>query len=230
METIHRRFEDELESVVESVLRLGGMAEQAIARTVEVLQRRDIELAKKVIEEDEAVDLLELQIDQSCVEILARHQLMARDLRVITTLMKVTPDLERIADLAANICNRVIELAKEPIGDMSTDIPSMGLRAQEMLRRVLDAFGQRDADGARHVIAMDDELDRKMELSYRLLISYMLENPKLISGALQLGMVAKAFERMGDQATNIAEMVVYMSEGRVIKHMGDEGLREDAGS
>jgi phosphate transport system protein len=218
MEHTQAHFEEKLESLSELILRLGGLVEEAIGLSVRGLVDRDDELARRVIAGDAKIDELELTIDKACMELLARYQPMARDLRFITTAMKITPDLERIADHAVNISERALELNEEPPLRAMVDIPMMAQRAQEMLRGALDAFVRDDADAARSVIKMDDELDRRMEQVFRVLLSYMLEDPKTVTRALRLTFVAKYFERIGDQATNICEMVVYMSEARMIKH------------
>jgi phosphate transport system protein len=145
--------------------------------------------------------------------------------------MKITPDLERIADHSVNIAERVLELNEEPPLGIVVDMPVMARRAQEMVRGAMDAFVRRDAGIAWEVIAMDDDLDRRMESVFRILLSHMIENPQTISRALRLTFIAKYFERIGDQATNIAEQVVYMSEGRVIKHkVVTPGRAEDSPS
>jgi phosphate transport system protein len=164
------------------------------------------------------VDRFDLEIDQIGMGILGLHQPVARDLRFVITAMKITNDLERIADLCTNVAERAIELNGEPQLKPFIDIPLMARRAQQMVRGALDAFVQRDAAAARAVIAMDDELDHRMEQVFRELLSFMIEDPKTTTRALRLMFVAKYFERMGDQATNIGEQIVFMAEGRVIKH------------
>ena len=221
---MHRHFEDELETLSEKVIRLGGFADEAIGKALAALMDRDTEGAKKVIAADEEADRLEIEIDLLAMEILARHQPIAGDLRFVTTAMKITPDLERIADLAAQVAERAIELNDEPRLAAVIDLPAMAARARLMLRKALDAFVQRDAGLAREVLVLDDELDRRMDQAFRVLLTLMLENAKVITRALRLMMVAKALERMGDQVTNVAEMIVYMAEARVIKHMGDQGI------
>ena len=218
MERTHHRFQDQLDSLSEKLVRLGGLVEQAIGRSVRALVERDSTVAKKVIEDDKSIDALELEIDDVCMELLALQQPMARDLRFIATAMKITPDLERIADHAGNIAERVMEINEEPPLQALVDVPLMAQRAQEMVRLALDAFVRRDADKAWSVIRMDDELDRRMEAVFRVLLSHMLEDPKTITRALRLTFIAKYFERIGDQATNISEQVVYMTEAKVIKH------------
>ena len=219
-------FHEQLEQLAQRVLRLGGLAEDAIGKSVRAWNDRDPDLARQIIAGDEAIDQAELEIDSLCIELLARNQPLAGDLRFITTAMKITPDLERIADHAVNIAERVLELIEEPPLRALVDVPQMAQRAQAMLRGALDAFVRRDAAAAWRVIRMDDELDRRMEQAFRVLLSHMMEDPRTISRALRVTFVAKYFERIGDQATNICEQIVYMAEGRVIKHkIVDEGAR-----
>jgi len=218
MDGTHRHFHDQLDALAAKLLRLGGLVEEAIGLSVRALVERDSDLARRVIQDDKRVDQLELEIDGLCMELLALHQPMASDLRFITTAMKITPDLERIADHAVNISERAIELNAEPPLATVVDMPLMAARAQAMVRGALDAFVRRDARAAQDVIRMDDELDRRMEQVFRVLLSHMLEDPTTISRALRQTFVAKYFERIGDQATNVCELVVFMCEARVIKH------------
>lgn len=218
MERLQRHFEEQLGLLSEKILLMGGLVEEAIGRSVTALVDRDSEVAARVIADDARVDRLEIEIDQIGTAILALQQPMARDLRFVMTAMKITTDLERIADLAVNISERALELNEEPRLKPLIDVPVMARKAQDMVRGALDSFVQRDPDSARRVIALDDELDIRMEQVFRELLSYMMEDPKAISRALRLIFVAKSFERMGDQATNICEQVVYLTEGRVIKH------------
>ena len=211
-------FPEQLEQLSEMIMRMGGLAEEAIGKSVRALTERDSSLAQDVIEQDIEIDRLELEIDEYIVELLARQQPMARDLRFLTTAMKITPDLERIADHAVNLSERALELNEEPALKTLVDIPLMATRAQEMVRGALDAFVRADSDAAWNVIKMDDEMDRRMEQFFRVLLSHMLEDPRTITRALRLTFIAKYFERIGDQATNICEQVVYMAEGKVIKH------------
>ena len=218
MEKAHRHLEDFLEALSEKTLRMGGLVEEAIGRSIRALVERDSALAEQVIREDIEVDRLELEIDKLCMETLALQQPMAKDLRFITTAMKITTDLERIADLAVNVSERTRELNAEPQLKPYIDLPVMARRAQQMVHGSLEAFVQRDSEMARRVLLMDDELDRRMEQMFRELLSYMIEEPQTISRALRLTFIAKYFERIGDQATNICEQVVYMKDARVIKH------------
>jgi phosphate transport system protein len=218
MDRIPRHFEEQLDILSEKILVLGGLVEEAIGKSVSALVDRNSDLARQVIADDVNMDRLELEIDALCMEMLALQQPFARDLRFVTTAMKITTDLERIGDLAGNISERAIELNEEPQLKPFIDIPLMARRAQEMVRGALDAFVQRDPQRAREVIRMDDDLDERMEQIFRELLSFMLESPNTITRALRLTFVAKYFERIGDQATNVCEQVVYMTEGRVIKH------------
>lgn len=221
MERTHRHFEDQLDAIYEKLLHLGGLVEEIIGKSVRSLVDRDSDLAREVIRKDRDIDGLELELDEACIELLALHQPMARDLRFVTTAMKITTDLERIGDHAVNIAERAIELNEQPRLKPLIDIPLMAKTAQEMVHGALDAFVHRDADAARAVCAMDDSLDTRMEQVFRELMSYMAEDPHTITRAMRLSFVAKYFERIGDQATNICEQVVYMAEARVIKHGAD---------
>jgi phosphate transport system protein len=223
MEHTSVQLPEQLELLSEMILRLGGLAEDAIGKSVRALIDRDSELARQVIDGDARVDALELEIDDLCVEILARHQPMARDLRFVATAMKITPDLERIADHSVNVAERALELNDEPPLVAPVDMPLLAGRAQQMVRGAMDAFVRHDAKAALDVIRMDQELNQRMEQVFRVLLSYMLDDPRTISRALRMTFVAKYFERIGDQATNICEQIVYMSEARVIKHkaLGD---------
>jgi len=218
MASRQRHFDEKLEQLRTKILVMGGLVEEAIGASLEALVERDSQRAKHVIESDEEIDRVELEIDQLCMETLALQQPMARDLRFITTAMKITTDLERIGDLAVNVSERAIELNEEPQLKPWIDIPIMARRAQEMVHGALDAFVQGDPGAATRIIAMDDDLDRRMEQIFRELLSFMIENPATTTRALRLTFIAKYLERIGDQATNICEQVVYMREGRVIKH------------
>jgi phosphate transport system protein len=218
MEKSQQYFPEQLELLSEKVLRLGGLVEETIGNSVRALIERDSALAEEVLRGDRTIDKAELEIDDLCMELLARYQPMARDLRFVATAMKITPDLERIADHAVNISERALELNEEPPLKALVDIPLMATLAQQMVRGALDAFVREDAEAAWAVIKSDDELDRRLEQVFRVLLSHMLEEPKTISRSMRWILVAKAFERIGDQATNICEQVVYMSEARVIKH------------
>lgn len=223
---MERHFEQHLETLGGMVQRLGGLVEQAIGKSVRALVVRDDDLAQDVIREDSAIDQFELDIDQFAMEALARYQLAARDLRFVITALQITSDLERMGDHAANIAHRALELNAEPPLKPLVDIPQMARGAQDMVRGALDAFVNRDGREARLVIPRDEELDQRMETIFRELLSYMLEDPRTIRRAIRLTFLAKELERIGDRAINICEEVVYMAEGKVIKHSGPAGEDE----
>jgi len=216
-----RHFDREIEELKELLLRMGAMVEEQINESIRALLERDSAVAQRVIDADSDVDRMELVIDQHTIELIATMQPAAVDLRFVATAMKITPDLERIADLAVDVCERAIELNAEPPLKPLMDIPRLARIAQDMVRQSLDAFVRRDATLAREVIARDDEVDRLTEQSFRELLTYMLEDSKNISRAIRLTFIGKYFERIADGATNICEMVVYLVEGKVIKHSNE---------
>jgi len=230
VEKLGRHFEKEIERVKEIILRMGSLVEASVGQAMDALVRRDPDLARQVLREDEAIDQLELEIDGHCFDIIALHQPAARDLRFIVTALKIAPEIERIGDLAGNISERAIELSDEAQLKAYISVPRMAEIAQEMVRDALDAFVRQDAEAARAVIARDDQLDVYMEQIFRELLSYMLEDPRTITRALRLMMVAKYLERIGDGATNVCEMVVYLAEGHVIRHGGIHPAAERNGS
>ena len=197
------------------------MVEDQIHDSIRALLERDTAVAQQVIDRDSAIDQMELEIDQHTIELIAIMQPAAADLRFVAAAMKITPELERIADLAVDVCERAIELSTEPQLKAIAHIPRLARIAQDMVRQALDAFVRRDAALAREVIARDDEADALTEDSFRALLTYMLEDPRNISRAIRMTFIGKYFERMADGATNICEMVVYLAEGKVIKHSND---------
>jgi phosphate transport system protein len=216
-----RHFDRDIELLKEQLLRMGAMVEDSINESIRALLERDTQLAERVVANDSAIDQLELEIDQHTIEMIAKMQPAAVDLRFVATVMKITPELERIADLAVDVCERAIELNAEPPLKPLIDIPRLARNAQEMVRLALDAFVRRDAALAREVILRDDEVDMMTEQSFRELLTYMLEDSRNISRAIRLTFVGKYFERMADSATNICETVVYLVEGKVIKHSNE---------
>ena len=216
-----RHFDRDIEHLKELLLRMGAMVEDAMAESIRALLERDTAIAERVIANDTAIDQMELEVDAHTVELIAKMQPAAVDLRFVTTSMKITPELERIADLAVDVCERAIELNREPPLKPLIDIPRLARIAQEMVRQSLDAFVRRDAALARIVIARDDEVDMLTEQSFRELLTYMLEDSRNISRAIRLTFIGKYFERIADGATNICEMVVYLAEGKVIKHSNE---------
>jgi phosphate transport system protein len=215
---MHRHFDEDIDELKDLLLRMGATVEDAISQSIRALLERDTAMAEEVIRRDDEIDRMEIEIDQKTVELIAKMQPTATDLRFVATIMKITPELERIADLAQDVCERVIELNREPPLKAYNFIPRLAQDAQVMVRQALDAFVRGDAELARAVIARDDSIDQQTEESFRELLTYMLEDPRNISRAIRLTFIGKYFERMADGATNICEMVVYLVEGKVIKH------------
>jgi phosphate transport system protein len=216
-----RHFDRDIEELKDLILRMGALVEDSMTQAIRALLDRDTALAERVIAADDAIDRMELEIDEHTIELIAKMQPTAVDLRFVATAMKITPELERIADLAVDVCERAIELNREPALKPLIDIPRQAAIAQEMVRQSLDAFVRRDAVLARTVIARVDEVELLTEQSFRELLTYMLEDSRNISRAIRLTFIGKYFERFADGATNICEMVVYLVEGKVIKHANE---------
>jgi len=215
---IQRHFDEELAELKTMLLRMAGKAEDQIDKALTALVTRDSALARQVIERDHEINALDVEIDEESIRLLALHQPAARDLRLVTTAMKIATELERISDLAENVCERAIELNEEPQLKPYIDIPMMGNMARMMVKQSIDAFVKDDAVLARKVLTDDDFVDDLMEQLFRELLSYMIEDTRTISRAIRLSFIAKYLERMADHATNIAELVVYLVEGKIIRH------------
>jgi phosphate transport system protein len=214
-----KAYEEELAQLRTHILEMGGLVEDQIAQATRALTERDQATAHATIERDHTVNRLDVEIDDLCIKLLALRQPAARDLRLITTALKITTDLERIGDLATNIAERAIELGTELPIKPYIDLPRMGEVARDMVHRSLDAFVREDADLALSVCASDDRLDDLHAQLFRELLSFMVEDPKTITRAMRLLFVSKALERVGDHATNIAEMVIFLVKGRSIRHL-----------
>ncbi len=197
---------------------MGALVESQIRQSLTALVDRNEELAQQVIQNDHHVNTMDVEVDEVCLELLALHQPAARDLRFITTAMKISTELERMSDLAENICERAIELNEEPQLKPYIDIPLMAERAIKMVRESLDAFVRWDSGLARKVLDDDDSVDNLNEQIFRELLSFMIENPQTISRAIRLSFISKYIERIADHATNVAELIVYMVEGKIIRH------------
>jgi phosphate transport system protein len=215
---MYRHFHEELDTLKQTLLAMGGLVEDQIRRVMSALLQGDDILAQEVIERDQEVNAYDVEVDETCVNLLALHQPAASDLRFITTTMKIVTDLERIGDQAVNIAQRVLELNREPQLKPYIDLPRMAERAQRMVKESLDAFVRRDTQSARRVRAEDAEVDALREQIFRELLTYMMEDPRTIPRAIRLILISRFLERIGDHATNIAEMVVYMVEGKMIRH------------
>jgi len=202
----------------DQVLLMGGEAENAVDRAMRALVERDSELAEQVLADDDQIDALELQSDQTCVRVLAQQTPGAQELRLVITAIKITPILERIADHACNIARAALDLNNEPQLKPYIDLPRMSRLAREMLRHSLDAFADADANAARRVLGQDDEIDRLYDRIFHHLLDHMSRDPAAAGRAARLLLVAKHLERIGDYVTDICELIVYMTEARVIKH------------
>jgi phosphate transport system protein len=218
-----RHFDEELSDLKTKLLRMAAQAEDQIDKALTALVTRDSALAREVIERDHLVNALDVEIDEESIRLLALHQPAARDLRLVTTAMKIATELERISDLAENVCERAIELNEEPQLKPYIDIPTMGNMARMMVKQSIDAFVKNDSALARKVLADDDYVDDLMEQIFRELLSFMIEDARTITRAIRLSFIAKYLERMADHATNIAELVVYLVEGKIIRHTNPTG-------
>src|ERR1700693_259881 len=215
----NRQYEEELRAVRGNLLKMGGWVERQIAEAIEALVNRDTVKAREIIARDAEVNRMDTEMDERCVRLLALHQPTASDLRFITTGLKITTDLERIGDNAVNICERSLELNEVPQLKPYIDLPRMAEIAQSMVKDSIDAFMRDDTDLADQVIARDDEVDLLNYQVYRELLSYMAEDPHTIVSATRLLFISKYLERIADHATNIAEMVTYMVQGKMIRHV-----------
>jgi phosphate transport system protein len=213
-----RHFDEELKELKEKILRMGGLVEDQIRGAIRALTERDSALARQIIENDLRVNALDVEVDEDCLRLLALHQPAARDLRFVTTTMKISTELERMSDLAENICERAIELNEEPQLKPYIDLPRMGNWTLRMVKESLDALVNQDTALARKVCADDDFVDNLTEQLFRELLSFMIENPQTISRAIRLTFIGKYIERIADHATNMAELVVYLVEGKIIRH------------
>jgi phosphate transport system protein len=220
-----RHYEQELQQLKEKLLLLGGKVEEMIASAMRSLLSRDSGLARGVIASDREVDSAELEVDHLCLNLLALRQPAASDLRFIATALKIVTDLERIGDLAVNIAERSIELNEEPPLKPYIDIPRLASAAAGMVKQALDAFVQRDPALAREVLEADSAVDDLNVQLFRELLTYMIEEPKNVTRALRITFIAKYLERVADHATNIAQMVIFMCEGRDVRHPGVQTTR-----
>jgi phosphate transport system protein len=223
MSKMERPFDEELKLLKEKLLEMASRAEEQIALAVRGLKDREEKLACQVLEREAAVNLLDIEIDEMAMRLLALRQPMAADLRFITSAMKIGSDLERIGDLAVNIAERTMDLLKSPQLKPLIDIPRMAQMAQDMVRDALSAFIGGDDKLAKEVCERDDRVDQLNDQVFRELLTYMMQDSGTISRAVDLILVGRHLERIADHATNIAEDVIYMVRGRTIKHHAEEG-------
>ncbi len=216
---MERHFDQELEDLKNDLLKMGVMAEEAIFASVEALKKLDPEKAKNVINKDKFIDDMENVIDEKCLDLSALRQPMASDLRFIAMVSKISTDLERIADLAVDISQRVLELAGKPLLKPLIDIPRLTDIAQKMTKDAINAFVNKDADLAGKVILLDNEADKLRDLVQKELIEdFITKDPSTAPRAVPLLLIARHLERICDHATNIAEDVIYMVKADIVKH------------
>ncbi len=212
-------FDNELRNLKARVLKLSSMVETSIRNSVRSLVERDTGLAGEVIKKDRQINAIEVEIDEECIRLIALRQPKAGDLRFITTVMRIITDLERIGDLAEDISERAIELSEEPPLKPYIDIPRMAEIAEGMLRDALEALIKGNTKLAVNVIKRDDEVDMLNLQVFNELLFFMIQDPTNVSRATRITYVSKYLERIADHATNIAEMVIYMVEGKIVRHM-----------
>ena len=215
---MERRLDQDLDRVRQMLLRMAGMVEGMVAKATQSLLERRTQLSLDVIEGDRDVDHLEIEIDEVCHSILGRKQPTAVDLRFLVAVMKINSDLERIGDSAVNIAQSVEQLNEQPPLKPYIDLPRLSQLVQDMVRKSLDAFVRRDTALATEVLGSDDAVDGLYKQIFRELLTYMIEDPKTVSRALHLLLIARNMERIADHATNIAEDVIYYVEGRDVRH------------
>jgi len=218
VERVTRHFQEELEQLKTRLLEMGGLAEENVRLAVQGLVDRDRSVIERILVGDEPVNRLHIEIDNRCFKLFALYQPMAADLRTIVAALKINTDLERVGDLAVNIAQAAQRYATHPPVKKLIDIPVMAEIAQNMLRDSLDAFVRRDLDLAQHVLNEDDRLDALKTQIFRELLTYMLQDPATIEPALDLILVSRHLERIGDHATNIAEDVIFIVSARDVRH------------
>ena len=213
-----RHFALELAELRNKLLQMGGMVESSVHRSVRSLVDRDESLARKVLEGEPAINQMEKEVDELCTRLLVLQQPMARDLRFLTSVLKINTDLERMGDLAKNIAKRTLSLLTVPPLRLNVDIPHISSLVEQMLLKSLDAFVQEDADLAQQVLQADDEVDALRTAAYGDIVTFMQANPPLVQAGMELVFVVRNLERIGDHATNMAEDVIFMTKGVDVRH------------
>jgi phosphate transport system protein len=214
-----KHFDEELKDLNNDILKMGVFVEEAIYKSIEALKNRDKNMAQEVINHDRVIDELELTVDEKCLDLIVRHQPMARDLRFITTGMKINSELERIADIAVDIAQRTLEIVDKPLLKPLVDIPKLTTVAQNMVKMSIDAFVKGDIFLAKKVLLSDSEADQlRNEIQKELIEDYMVKDAATVLRAVQLLLIARFLERICDHTTNIAEDVIYMVQAEVVRH------------
>lgn len=213
-------YEEDLRRLKEAILTMGGLIEEMVARSMKALVERNSELAREVIGQDAQGNQLEMAIDDLCLQLLALRQPAASDLRFIAVGLRISKDLERMGDLAVNISEQALELNCEPAAAPYLELPEMATKAQRMVKQALDAFVKRDAVLAKRVCEVDDEVDTLNDHTFNGLMERMKKDSAAVTSGTRLILVARHLERLADHATNIAEEVIFMLQGRDIRHGG----------
>ena len=222
MTETHRHFHDELSQVKVRLLTMSGEAEAALALAVEALLQRDAARAQRVIDGDRIIDMMEVELEEQCLSLLALQQPMARDLRTLVSALKIATDLERVGDHAVNIAQSAVRLTQSRPIAPEPEIVEMARLSREMLSDALEAFIRGDAQGGRDVCLRDDKVDALHRSVFRILLTHMMEDPHVIGAGMELFLVSRNLERVADLATNIGEDVVFLVEGKSIKHRAEE--------
>ena len=216
-----RHLQVELEKLKKRILLMAGMAEQSVQNAAKALEARDLELAQRIIDGDQAMNELEVEIEEECLKILALHQPVAVDLRFIVAVIKINNDLERVGDMAVNIAERVLVVATKPPVSFSFNFDEMASKVETMLKLSLDSLVNLDVDMAYRVLLMDDEVDGLKIRCYDLVKEALRKEPERANSLINLFLVSRHLERIADHATNIAEDVIYMVEGQIHRHKLD---------
>jgi phosphate transport system protein len=225
---MQRQFETELNRIKQQVLTMAGLVETSLDMVARAIANHDRQLARSVVEMDDAIDACEVEIDRLATEIIVRYQPMAIDLRFVIVAIKLGPELERVADNAVNIARYMLDLEDGEWAGPLLDLPRMLALARAMVTDAIAAYVARDAERARAVIERDDEVDRYYWTIFRDLVDAMSKDPSTISRSISMIFVARFAERIADQATNMGEEVVYLVEGEPIRHAGSDADEESA--
>ena len=223
MTETHRHFHEELADVRARLVTMSGAAETALALAVDALLSHDEEKAQRVILGDREIDTREVDIEQRCISLLALQQPMARDLRMLTSAMRIANDLERVGDHAVNIAQSATRVSKSRPIVPEPEIVEMARLTRHMLGDAIDAFIRGDAAAGREICRRDDQVDALNRSVFRILLTHMMENPQMISSGMEVLLVSRNLERVADLATNVAEGVVFLVEGKSIKHHAEDG-------
>jgi len=216
-----KHIERQIENLKERILRLGTLVEEAISKSITALINRDTSLAQRVIANDSEIDAMEVEVEEECLKMLALYQPVAADLRFVVAALKINNDLERMGDLARNIAKRVTQLEGGDPYDLPPEIRTMATQAQEMVRQCLDAVVKRDPTLARQVREEDDIVDEARQRIQRRVLQGIKDQPENVENLLRINSVSKHIERIADMATNMAEDVVYMVEGDIVRHRSE---------